>query len=182
MKVGSTIAVIHEGLLPDMIRHFNQQLGERLNKNYTYPYNHVEKVVLIDGILYACGAHGKGMELTHVDEYLKAHPNHLILEPKKDLNHLEIHTLKCYADEVCNKQKRKYQRGLLIAYALWVKFKVKILKQGDKRLICYEGVARFDNLINRSNYADLDLPTVYEIVENPHFIAKGEVKKIYFET
>jgi len=180
MKPGSTIAVIHEGFLPDVIRNVNQKLGERLGLNYTYPYNHFEKVVLIDGELYSCGAHGKGMELTPLDEYLKAHPNHLILEPVVDLNHLDIHIIRCYAEEVCKRKKRKYQRGLLLAYAIWVKWKIKWFAQGDKRLICYEGVPRFDNLINRRNYVDLDLPTVYEIIENPHFIAKGEVKKIYF--
>lgn len=176
MKPGSTIAVMSTGFLPNAIRFFMSRLGKRLGYKYSYPYNHVEKVIEYNGDLVSIGARSGGVKYTPVEEYLKSHPNHLILEPVIPLTDFEILKMEDYARYYIERGT-KYQAGLLLAYALWVVTGIKWFTQGDKKVVCYELVARFDDLIGRRGTKDLDMPTIYEIIENKHFRAVGEVIK-----
>ena len=176
---GSTIAVISKGFLPDQIRKYMADYGRKQGYKYGYPYNHFEKVIEYDGKLVSLGARSKGAAMTPVDEYLTKHQNHLILSPVVPLSELEIRQQEAYAKIIVYEEHRKYQYGLLLAYLLWIKTNIKWLKQGDKRMVCYELVARFDNLVDRRGVSDLDLPTVYELIENKHF--KPETEPIKFE-
>ena len=178
IPTGSTIAVISKGFLPDQIRNFMAQYGRKIGLKYCYPYNHFEKVVTLDGKLVSVGARAKGAEQTPLDEYLKQHPNHLILVPKVPLTRKEILNQESYAENILYGKHRKYQYGLLLAYVLWIKTNIKWFAEGDKRIVCYENVARFDALVDRRGAKDLDMPTVYELIENKHFIPINEPVKI----
>ena len=176
MKPGSTIAVISTGFLPNAIRFFMSHLGQRIGYKYSYPYNHVEKVIEYNGDLVSIGARSGGVKYTPVEEYLRAHPNRLILGPAIPLTDFEIMKMEDYARYYIDKNT-KYQAGLLLAYTLWVLTGIKWFAQGDKKVVCYELVARFDDLIGRCGTKDLDMPTIYEIIENKHFVPCGEVIK-----
>lgn len=177
-KAGSTICVISPGFLPNVIRKYMRLLGVKLGLNYYYPYNHTEKIIQFEGELVAISAREKGIAKTPIEEYLKDHPNHLILEPVKPLTKEEIQKQENYAHDMLYTDHREYQYGLLLAYILWIKTNIKWFKQGDKRVVCYETVARFDDLVNRKGVKDLDMPTIFEIVENKHFKPLTQPEKL----
>lgn len=170
MKAGSIILVEGRGFLPDQIRAHMRAWGRLQGKGYALPYNHAETVIRYQGHLVAMGARAKGAGITPLDEYLEKHPRHVILEPVQPLDEVEMVRLENYAEDVCFRQKRKYQNAMFLA---WI-FKIKSFglwdmgDRTDKRVYCYELAARCAQLTGRWD-VKTNLVSIYDLYENSHF-------------
>jgi len=170
MKPGSIILIRTEGFLPDQIRRYMKEFGRQRGYKYTLPYNHVETAIMYRGNMVSVGARKHGAEMTPLDEYLKQHPNHLVLEPVLDLSYHEIISQEKYAEMVCFTNKRKYQYLNFLAWDLRIRTLglLNLIGNFDNKVYCYELGALFAQWVNR-----WDLPTdfvsIYDLYECKHY-------------
>lgn len=169
MKPGSIILVKSKGFIPAQIRK-HMAIWAKMTGREPLPWNHAETIVRYRGHLVSMGARANGAEITPLDEYLKTHPDYIILEPVKELTENELVRLEMYCEHICFKDKRPYQNFMFLA---WV-HKIKtwgLMQWGnktDKRVYCYELAARCCQLLDRWP-GDINLISVYELYENPNF-------------
>ena len=169
MVPGAIILVDSKGFLPDQIR-LHMAIEARRTGRKPVRWNHTETVVSYRGNLVSMGARAKGAEMTPLIEYLKAHPNHMILYPKVPLNHAEIALLEAYAEDVCFVHPRKYQKGMFLAWIAKLKLGVNWGEKGDKRVYCYELVAHCCDLLKRWPWPiEKKLISIYDIIENKNY-------------
>lgn len=171
MKAGSIILVYSKGFLPDQIRAHMAMYARQTGREPSR-WNHAETVIEYRGRLVSMGARAKGAEMSPLYEYLKDHPDHLILEPLEPLTDHEIMTLEDYADDVCFRRKRKYQYGMFLAWVHYIKSwgLWQWIGKGDKRVYCFELSARCAALISRWRHnRSLNLVSIYDLLENPDY-------------
>ena len=168
MIPGAIILVDSKGFLPDQIR-LHMAIEARRTGRKPVRWNHTETVVSYRGNLVSMGARGGGAAMTPLDEYLAAHPKHLIKPPIVPLNQDEIKRLEDYAEDVCFKNPRKYQKGMFLAWIARLKLGTNWGEKGDKRVYCYELVAHCCDLLKRWPYKEGQLISIYPIIENYHY-------------
>ena len=187
MIPGAIILVDSKGFLPDQIR-LHMAIEARRTGRKPVRWNHTETTVPYndklfgvgyrktkpnripyDGELMSMGARGGGAAMTPLDEYLAAHPKHLIKPPIVPLTPEEIKRLEAYAEDVCFKNPRKYQKGMFLAWIARLKLGTNWGEKGDKRVYCYELVAHCADLLKRWPYKEGQLISIYPIIENYHY-------------
>jgi len=169
MKPGSIILIKSKGFLPDQIR-MHMAIYAKQTGRKPLPYNHAECVVLYRGNLVSMGARSGGAEISPLADYLKAHPDHLILEPVQDLNSQELWNLESYADQVCFIDKRPYQYLMFLGWIAKLKTwgRLQWGNRTDKRVYCFELAARCARVSGRWD-GSVELVSVYDLFENKHF-------------
>ena len=170
MKPGSILLIESEGFLPNQIRLHMKVLARQLKREPS-PYNHAETVVRYRGHLVSMGARANGAEITPLEDYIKAHPKHLILEPVVDLTEKEINHLEQYCEEVCFINKRPYQNLMFFAWIAKIKTwsRMNWGNKSDKRVYCYELAARAAKLVDRWDKSFDELVSIYDLLDCKHF-------------
>lgn len=170
MKPGSILLIESEGFLPDQIRLHMKVLARQLKREPS-PLNHAEYVIRYRGYLVSMGARAVGAEITPLEDYLKAHPKHLVLEPVVDLTEDELLLLEKYAELICFVEKRPYQKLMFLAWIAKIKT-WGLLNWGnktDKKVYCYELAARCADLTGRWDKSFDELVSIYDLLDCKHF-------------
>jgi hypothetical protein len=177
LLVGAIVLTEGESFISDAIVEHLRIYAHQEHMSYTLPYSHGEILISWNGELYTMGAREHGAEMTLASEYYKGKEGKYVVLPcVVPLTDKEIAKLEAYANDVCYVHKRKYQYQNLFAFIEWIKWyrKKNIFQLGDKKVYCFELVARCLYLVRRWR-GSLNIVTSYHLWESK-FNFKSDIK------
>lgn len=163
MKTGSIVMVRNETLLARGIRWFMKLYGKLTGRDTPVRYNHAE--IIIDPYTYGSRKHG--VEMSHIDEYYKGQ-TYLVLELKRPYSMKECDRLINYVHE---KLGTRYEYMNFISWIAYICTlgTVKLSKHTDKKMECFEFVARAANAVRPGTFQHPEYTSYFDIVDNVNY-------------